>query len=230
MKNTSITAPGTLAKATSQVKVCFHLATARGIKWYLYHLILRPDFRLSFLKKENGHVVVANRIFEMYMLNLFTALESLKSDVFRQGQADKNQFIQNSRLNMDLVLEKFAEYFSDIYGDNDEKFIEAYGRKFFLLYLKPIINGTGNYYLEAQTRGAGRMDVVVDYLGEQFVAEMKIWRGDEYNERGRKQLIEYLDYFHLEKGYMLSFNFNKKKEIGMRVITLGDKTITEAVV
>ena len=31
---------------------------------------------------------------------------------------------------MEQVLKKFVEYFHDIYGDNDEKFIEAYGRKF----------------------------------------------------------------------------------------------------
>lgn len=72
------------------------------------------------------------------------------------------------------VLEKFVEYFHDIYGENDEKFMEAYGRKFFLLYLKPIINGTGNYYIEAQTRDAKRTDLVVDYLGEQYVIELKI--------------------------------------------------------
>ena len=59
---------------------------------------------------------------------------------------------------------------------------------------------------------------------------MKIWRGKEYNERGEKQLTEYLDYYHLKKGYMLSFNFNKKKEIGIKEINLGDKRIVEAVV
>lgn len=63
---------------------------------------------------------------------------------------------------------------NDIYGANDEKFIEDHGRKLFLLYLKPIINGTGNYYIEAQTRDARRTDVIVDYLGEQFVVELKI--------------------------------------------------------
>ena len=183
-----------------------------------------------FLKEEDGRVTIANRIFEMYLLNMFMTQESLKSDAFRQGQNDKNQFVKENRLDMDLVLQKFVEYFTDIYGDNDEKFVEYYGRKFFLLYLKPIINGTGNYYLEAQTRDAGRTDVVVDYLGEQFVVEMKIWRGNEYNERGERQLMEYLDYFHQKKGYMLSFNFNRNKETGMKVITLGDKTIVEAVV
>ena len=182
------------------------------------------------LKEKNNHVVISNRIFEMRLLNMFIAEEAVKSEAYRYGQRDKNQFIQDSRLNMDLVLEKFVEYFTELYGENDERFVEAYGRKFFLLYLKPIINGVGNYYMEAQTRDAKRTDVIVDYLGEQFVVELKIWRGNEYNERGEEQLIGYLDYFHQKKGYMLSFNFNKRKEVGVKVIEVGDKVIVEAVV
>lgn len=131
---------------------------------------------------------------------------------------------------MELVLQKFVLHFSDIYGGNDERFVEAYGRKLFLLYLKPVINGVGNYYMEAQTRDARRTDVIVDYLGEQFVVEMKIWYGPEYHERGEEQLADYLDYFHLKKGYMLSFNFNKKKETGVKTIRLGERVIVEAVV
>lgn len=59
---------------------------------------------------------------------------------------------------------------------------------------------------------------------------MKLWRGNAYNERGERQLMDYLDYYHLEKGYMLSFNFNKKKEIGVKKIVLGNKVLVEAVV
>lgn len=184
----------------------------------------------GFLKDWNGRVVVANRIFEMRMLNMFIAEESVNSGAFQYGENHQLQFIKGNYLDMDLVLRKFVEYFTDIYGDNNEKFVEAYGRKFFLLYLKPIINGTGNYYLEAQTRDASRTDVIVDYLGQQFVVELKIWRGNEYNERGERQLSEYLEYYHLDKGYMLSFNFNKKKEVGVKELRIGDKVIVEAVV
>lgn len=70
----------------------------------------------------------------------------------------------------------------------------------------------------------------MDYLGEQFVIELKIWRGNEYNERGERQLAEYLEYFHQKKGYLLSFNFNKKKEIGIKELRIQGKTIVEAVV
>lgn len=59
--------------------------------------------------------------------------------------------------------------------------------------------------------------------------EMKIWHGNEYNERGERQLSEYLEYYRLKKGYMPSFNFNKKKEIGVKEMVIGDKVIVEAI-
>lgn len=184
----------------------------------------------GFLKEEEGHIAVANRIFEMGLLNMFITEEAVGSTAFQYGQRDKNLFVENGRLNMKLVLEKFVVHFSDIYHGNDDHFVESNGRKLFLLYLKPIINGVGNYYLEAQTRDARRTDVIVDYRGEQFIVEMKIWHGNEYHERGERQLADYLDYYHQTRGYMLSFNFNKRKETGVKEIHLNGKTIIEAVV
>ena len=99
-----------------------------------------------------------------------------------------------------------------------------------MLFLKPIINGVGSSYVEPETRNRERMDLVIAYRGEQFIIELKVWRGNAYNERGEKQLSYYLDYFQLKKGYMLSFNFNQKKKIGIKEIVLGDKVLIEAVV
>ena len=143
---------------------------------------------------------------------------------------DRSQFIVNGHLNMRRILEKFVFHFTEIYGESDEKFLEEEGRKYFLLYLRPIINGTGNYYIEARTRDMRRTDVIVDYRGEQYVIEIKLWHGEEYNNRGERQLAGYLDDYHLNKGYMLSFNFNKKKKPGVHEIIIGDKEIIEAVV
>ena len=184
----------------------------------------------GYIVDDGAYVRVANRIFEMRLYNLFLSEEELANAMSRMAKQDKERFICDGRLNMELVLKRFVVHFTGIYGENDTKFVEDYGRKFFLLYLRPIINGVGNYYIEAQTRDAGRTDVIVDYAGEQFVVEMKIWRGNSYNERGQEQLISYLDYFHQNRGYMLSFNFNKKKEIGVKTITVGTKEIVEAVV
>lgn len=152
------------------------------------------------------------------------------SAIYQSGEREKNQFITDGILNMELVLEKFMVHFHDIYGENTEAFVEENGRRLFLLYLKPIINGTGNYYIEAQTRDQTRTDIIVDYLGRQYVIELKIWHGNEYNRRGERQLLEYLEYYHLEKGYLLSFNFNKSKNTGIKEIELDHKKIFEVVV
>ena len=98
------------------------------------------------------------------------------------------------------------------------------------MYLRPIINGSGNYYIEAQTRNHTRTDVIVDYKSQRFIIEMKLWRGNAYNERGEKQLFEYLDYYGEDTSYLLSFNFNKKKKTGIKELFLDGKKIVEIVV
>ena len=96
--------------------------------------------------------------------------------------------------------------------------------------MNPIINGTGNYYIESRTRDQKRTDVIIDYLVQQYIIELKIWHGERYNAEGEKQIGEYLDYFGLSAGYMLSFNFNKKKETGVHHVIVGDKMIYEGTV
>lgn len=79
-------------------------------------------------------------------------------------------------------------------------------------------------------RNQERTDLIIDYRGVQYIIEMKVWRGNAYHERLEEQLISYLDHYHLKKGYMLSFNFNQKKQIGVHDIILGSRILTEAVV
>lgn len=146
----------------------------------------------GFVKRSHNVIMVANRIFETLLYNLFL---------------------------------------HDIYGDRGQKFFEEEGRRYFLLYIKPIINGISNYYIESETRNRERTDLIIDYRGEQFIIETKVWYGNAYHVRGEQQLSDYLDYYHLKRGYMLSFNFNKrKKEIGVKEILLEDKVLVEAVV
>ena len=183
------------------------------------------------VRNEHNTVRVANRIFETRLYNLFLSDEELKSNVFsREGELAKNIFIKDGKLNMRLIMERFIETYTQICGPLKERFKEKDGREQFLLYLKPIINGTGNYYIEAQTRDQTRTDVIVDYLGRQYIIELKIWRGDRYNTEGEKQISEYLDYWNLDTGYMLSFNFNKKKEQGVKRVQIGEKVLFEGTV
>ena len=98
----------------------------------------------GFVKNDNGTVAVANRIFEVRLYNYFlTTRESQSSPIFLAASSDKSRFIQNGRLDMDTVMRKYVETFDDIYGAQHQKFDESEGRRRFLMFIRPIINGSG---------------------------------------------------------------------------------------
>lgn len=185
----------------------------------------------GFVKIVDNSVVIANRIFETRLYNDMLTSEEIKSTpISKAGSYDKPEFVKENILDVELILTKFIEHFHEIYGDKPDKFIEEDGRKCFLIYLRPIINGIGNYYVEAHTRDNRRMDIVIDYFGKRYIIELKIWHGKKYNDDGEKQLSDYLDSYNLKRGYMLTFSFNSSKESGVKTVRYGDKTLIEAVV
>lgn len=192
--------------------------------------IISLGIMFGFLKEWNNTVVVANRIFETKLYNFFLSEEETSEETALVPENDKNQFIVHGMLQMDLIMRRFYESFESVYGKSDEKFLEEEGRRIFLMYLRPIINGTGNYYIEAQTRDKTRTDIIVDYKGKQFVIELKLWRGPQYHQDGKVQLAEYLDFYHCDRGYLLTFNFNRNKDTGISESICNGKRILEVVV
>lgn len=203
-------------------------------KEIVYAVGIRPvemALMFGFVKVIKNQVQVANRIFETLLYNFFLAVPSMQQEeIYETAQKEKTLFIEDGHLNMEMVLERFVVHFDSLYGDRGQKFYEEDGRRYFMLFLKPIINGTGNCYVEAETRNRERTDLVVDYCGEQFIIETKIWHGAVRHLQGQQQLFHYLEHYHLKKGYLLTFNFNKKKEIGVKEVVLEDKVLIEATV
>ncbi|MCI6189380.1 MAG: AAA family ATPase, partial [Clostridium sp.] len=71
-----------------------------------------------------------------------------------------------------------------------------------------------------------RLDIVITYNNHKYIIELKIWHGDNYHQRGLKQLANYLDINEQDKGYLLVFNFNKNKEYKKEEIFIDNKEIT----
>jgi hypothetical protein len=125
---------------------------------------------------------------------------------------------------MGLIMHKFQQLMMTEYRESDEKFIEKQGRLLFLCFLKPIINGTGHYVVEPQTRDDKRMDIIVFYANKEYIIELKIWHGSRKNEEGVRQIADYLDIQHQSEGWMLTFAFNKGK-YGNEDVVYNDKLI-----
>lgn len=78
------------------------------ILYFTSEVDIKKPLLFTFIKykKENGHVAIANRMFEMCLLNMFMVKEAINSDVYVQGGSDKIGFIKDNRLDMELVLKK----------------------------------------------------------------------------------------------------------------------------
>ncbi len=183
------------------------------------------------VKNADGMVVPSNKIFAKVLSDYYLSLDELKDlDIYKASRQEKTQFSKNGKLNMRLIIEKFAEHFADLYGHKNTKFIEKEGRKYFLLYLRPIINGTGHYSMEAVTTSENRTDLIIYYHEEFFILETKIWHGPKKHRDGEKQLLGYMDDYHQDTGYLITFNFNKAKEAGIQEVHFGEKTLIEAMI
>ena len=165
----------------------------------------------SIIKIENNKVRIHNLIFEDLIYN-FYVLEELRGK-YTSLRQNSSVYIQNGKLNMPYVIERFQSLIHNEYRKEDNEFLERQGRLLFLCFLKPIVNGTGFYYVEPETRDGGRMDLVVSFGGEEFVIELKIWRGEKYEVEGKVQLAEYLKTRGLSEGYLVTFSFLKNKTV-----------------
>lgn len=181
------------------------------------------------LKNENGHVKIANPIFESYIYEYFVSLHNIRNLKMSQ-YSDKSVYVEEGRLNMEMVLQRFSAFMKAEYRNEDSGFIEQHGRLLFLSFLHPIINGTGHYAVEAETRCNTRMDLIVFYGAQKFVIEIKIWRGEKYEEKGYEQLAGYLKTQSMQKGYLLSFCDNKKSLREERLLRYNGCEIYEVVV
>lgn len=192
-----------------------------------------PDIDLGVVfgifKNREQKVCISNEIFEMFIYEYMISMRRNRDDRL-SNYSDTSLYVQNGKLDMDLVVRRFADFIKAEYREEDQAFIEQQGRLLFLCFIRPIINGTGHYAVEAQTRKNKRMDVQIFYGNEEFIVELKCWRGMKYEKEGYDQLAGYLDARGKEKGYMISFCRNKERPAEDRVFMYKAKEIVETIV
>lgn len=104
--------------------------------------------REKYLKCQQGkdvtfHSVILAGVYDIKTLKLkLHPQEELKynspwniadnNQMYMKVSSDRNQFIVSGMLQMPWVMQKFYEYYEEIYSEKDQKFIEENGRK--LLY------------------------------------------------------------------------------------------------
>lgn len=179
---------------------------------------------------ERCKVQVHNLVFETVIYNYLISVQTL-GGFDSSKMRDSLYYLPNGDLNMEMLISRFQDLMHEEYRDRNEKFIEQQGRLLFLCFLKPLINGTGFYYVEPQIRENRRMDLVVTYNKKEYIIELKIWHGTQYETDGKIQLAEYLATRNMAEGYLVTFSFLKDKTLAKPSwVVQNGKRIFEAVI
>jgi hypothetical protein len=174
--------------------------------------VVKMGLMFCFLSKNGNKLVVHNKIFEIAITDYFISRSRTSPDYKNVRDVFENEIIRDNVFDMELCLTKFKKHYAEIYTEKDLKFLERDGKLIFLTYLKPLINGTGFYHFESETRDYGKIDLVIDYLQQQFILELKIWYGDSRHEAAYEQLASYLKSKNMDCGYLLTYDFRKKRD------------------
>jgi hypothetical protein len=159
---------------------------------------------------DNNKLIIHNKIFEIAITNYFISRKETSLDYISAPGDTFSEILKNNRFNMELCLTKFKEHYAAVYREKDTSFLERDGKLIFLTYIVPLINGKGFYHFESETGDNGKIDLVIDYLTQQFILEIKIWHGNSKHEDACQQLADYLKSKNMPCGYLLTFDFRKK--------------------
>jgi hypothetical protein len=155
--------------------------------------------------RDDSHVRISNRIFSTRLMNYFISISKTGELAKDRSERDASLYIRDGVLDFDKVIERFGVFMFDEYRDQDSAFIEREARRLLLGYIKPIINGYGQYYLEPQICGGKEIDILVQYQQAEHIVEVKIWRGEAYERRAYDQIAGYVKARRQQIGYVVSF-------------------------
>jgi hypothetical protein len=155
--------------------------------------------------RSNDHVQISNRIFSTCLMNYFISISRTGELAKDRSDRDASLYIRDGVLDFDKVIERFSVFMYDEYRNQDIAFIEREARRLLLGYIKPIINGYGQYFLEPQIRGGKEIDILVQYKQAEYKIEVKIWRGEAYERKAYDQIAGYVKARHQRIGYVVSF-------------------------
>ena len=202
------------------------------INYNAHDPVIKTGLMYCFLAKNDSKLVIHNKIFEIVITNYFVSRNRTTPQFRNVKPASQNEIIRDNFFDMELCLNRFKYHYAELYTDKDFHFLEHSGKLIFLTYIMPLINGTGFYHYESETRDNGKMDLVINYLKQQFILEVKLWYGESRHEDAYKQLAGYLQSKNMDCGYLLTFDFRKQGDDSYaenQWITYDDKRIFNVV-
>jgi len=176
--------------------------------------VIEQGLRYAFIRIVNQFIRIHNKIFEITITAYFITKERREGKKLVKNNIEAD-VVNGEKFNIELFFKKFNTHYQKHYSKRDKDFIEREAAFLFLCFLQPYLNGKGFFQLESKPNFATgkRMDIIITYGKEEFIIELKIWRGEKRHQGAYRQLTDYIKKRDAEKGYLLTFDFRQKKEI-----------------
>jgi hypothetical protein len=181
---------------------------------------------LGLVKHKGKDLVIANPIYQEVLpreLTYSTQYTIAQETIWYQN-VDKS-------LNMPKLLKAFTQF----YRENSTAWLEQFAYKeagphlLLMAFLQRIINGGGKIHRE-YALGLGRVDLLVEWIKQRIVIELKVRRDRKTIIEGLRQTVKYMDTSNATEGHLVIFDrskkpwskkiFCKKKKVGRRTITV----------
>jgi hypothetical protein len=123
-----------------------------------------------------------------------------------------SRYLKGGKLDISLLLTDFQQFWrenSDIWKGK-VLYVEAAPQLILQAFLQRVLNGGGDIKRE-MAAGTGRLDLGVVYGGYIYPIEIKLWRGDQYYQKGLDQIARYADTFGCKEAWLLSYNKSVNK-------------------
>lgn len=161
-----------------------------------------------FGKEEGNGLKIHNRIYSELIINYMTS--KVKMTINMDSYEDREDYLlPENQLDIEKLLDNFQKFMQEQESKKNNEFLEKNGTLLFLGFLQPIINGKGYAFKEVQISNEKRIDIIITYFQHRYVIELKVWRGPKKHKAGLNQLADYLKGQHLDKGYLIIFDFRK---------------------
>jgi hypothetical protein len=163
---------------------------------------------LGLIKEVNGTIVPVNPIYAEVIIRTLSV--NYQQDIAeKDAQYTIPKYYRDNRIDVNLLLADFQQFWrenSDIWKEQTQ-YKEAAPHLILNGFLQRVINGGGDIIREMAV-GSGRLNLCVVYKGKKYPIEIKLWRGDQYYQRGLEQAARYAGTLGCKEAWIVSFNQN----------------------
>ncbi len=214
-KNTNISHLTTnIRKDRSYETILMKILTSdEGVRFNLHNEHINELATYGVIKKgDDSMCEIVNPIYLYCIIQAFKpAINGLESDYFADENIDgyRSYLTSSGQVNLTGLLDNFR----DFVARSGYKILqvpetpqEYVGQHLLLTYLEPYVQLIGGgMYIEVQT-GRGKMDLLITHNQQKYIIEIKIWRGENRYQAGKKQLAAYLKSENASEGYYVVFD------------------------